>query len=52
MQVHENGSLIIHETVSSDAGYYLCQAHNSVGPGLSKVVNLNVYGKFKNQFFL
>lgn len=48
VQVHENGSLIITESMTSDAAYYLCQAHNGVSSGLSKLVKLDVYGKKYN----
>lgn len=50
-QVFENGSLRISEVSSHlDAGFYLCQASNGVGPGLSKMVQLKVNGKFtKNE---
>lgn len=45
MRVFENGSLIIYNTQRTDAGYYLCQATNGIGPGISKVVKLTVHGK-------
>ncbi|KAK4299474.1 hypothetical protein Pmani_028258 [Petrolisthes manimaculis] len=38
-----NGSLIIKETKTSDAGWYLCRATNSVGKPISKVVQLTVH---------
>ena len=45
-QVFENGSLRISEVNSLlDATSYLCQASNSIGPGLSKMVHLKVNGK-------
>ncbi|PRD34283.1 UNVERIFIED_CONTAM: Dscam2 [Trichonephila clavipes] len=43
LQVFENGSLSITDATESDAGYYLCQASNGIGQGLSKVVRLKVY---------
>ncbi|CAL1295376.1 unnamed protein product, partial [Larinioides sclopetarius] len=43
LQVFENGSLSISDATESDAGYYLCQASNGIGQGLSKVVRLKVY---------
>lgn len=49
MRVFENGSLIIYNTQRTDAGYYLCQASNGVGPGLSRVVKLTVHGEFAFQ---
>lgn len=42
----ENGSLTIREVSEEDEGEYMCQANNGVGSGLSKVVRLNVHGKF------
>ncbi|GFQ96052.1 down syndrome cell adhesion molecule-like protein Dscam2 [Trichonephila clavata] len=45
LQVFENGSLSITDATESDAGYYLCQASNGIGQGLSKVVRLKVYSK-------
>ncbi|KAK3860836.1 hypothetical protein Pcinc_033125, partial [Petrolisthes cinctipes] len=38
-----NGSLIIKETKTSDAGWFLCRATNSVGKPISKVVQLTVH---------
>ncbi|CAL4122421.1 unnamed protein product, partial [Meganyctiphanes norvegica] len=37
-----NGSLIIHSAMRSDAGWYRCQADNSVGEPLQKVVQMLV----------
>lgn len=45
MRVFENGSLIIYNTQRTDAGYYLCQANNGVGPGISRVIKLTVHGE-------
>ena len=42
-EVYVNGSLLIKNTAEEDAGYYLCQASNSIGPGLSKVIQLTVH---------
>ena len=41
----ENGSLIIGRATQEHEGYYLCQAGNGIGPGLSKVILLTVHGK-------
>lgn len=51
MRVFENGSLIIYNTQRTDAGYYLCQAQNGVGPGLSRVIKLTVNGKCSSSFY-
>jgi hypothetical protein len=40
----ENGSLLIHSATEKDEGYYLCEAHNGIGAGLSAVVFLLVNG--------
>lgn len=45
IQILENGSLSIREVSREDAGPYMCQAVNGVGPGISKVINLDVHGK-------
>lgn len=42
-------SLIIFSLVSSDEGYYLCSAINSVGTGHSNISYLNVTGGMCNQ---
>ncbi|RWS27846.1 Down syndrome cell adhesion molecule-like protein Dscam2, partial [Leptotrombidium deliense] len=52
LQVYENGSLTIHDARDTDAGYYLCQATNGIGSGLSKVVKITVHvaAHFKSKF--
>ncbi|XP_076342768.1 cell adhesion molecule Dscam1-like isoform X2 [Tachypleus tridentatus] len=47
-QIFENGSLTIEGVTKQDAGLYLCQATNGIGPELSTVVNLTV--RFAPQF--
>lgn len=42
-----NGSLVLQHTKTTDAGWYLCRAANSVGKPISKIVQLIVHGKFK-----
>ncbi|XP_022670390.1 Down syndrome cell adhesion molecule-like protein Dscam2 isoform X3 [Varroa destructor] len=51
-QIYENGSLTIQDVTKNDAGFYLCQATNDVGPGLSSVISLNVHiaPEFKTKF--
>lgn len=44
MQTLENGSLYIREVGRGDAGHYMVQAINGVGPGISLVVRLTVNG--------
>lgn len=43
-EVYANGSLFIKDSTEEDSGFYLCQAANSIGPGLSKVITLTVHG--------
>ncbi|KAG8187488.1 hypothetical protein JTE90_027213 [Oedothorax gibbosus] len=52
LHVFENGSLTILDVSEYDAGYYLCQASNGIGSGLSKVVSLAVHvaAHFTNKF--
>lgn len=38
-----NGSLLIRELEEADQGYYLCEAHNGIGAGISKLVFLTVH---------
>ncbi|XP_054712416.1 cell adhesion molecule Dscam2-like [Uloborus diversus] len=38
-----NGSLNFRSVEATDAGHYLCEANNGVGPGLSAVVRLTVH---------
>lgn len=44
VQTLENGSLVIREVGKEDAGHYMVQAINGVGPGISLVVRLTVNG--------
>ncbi|KAL3194739.1 hypothetical protein MRX96_045945 [Rhipicephalus microplus] len=48
----ENGSLMVREAERNDTGFYLCQASNGVGSGISKVIELKVHvsAHFKNAF--
>lgn len=46
LHVFENGSLTILDVSEHDAGYYLCQASNGIGSGLSKVISLTVHGNY------
>ncbi|XP_035221790.1 Down syndrome cell adhesion molecule-like protein Dscam2 [Stegodyphus dumicola] len=52
LHVFENGSLTILDVSENDAGYYLCQASNGIGSGLSKVISLTVHvaAHFTNKF--
>lgn len=44
MHTLENGSLMIRDINEEDSGFYLCQANNGVGSGLSKVIQVKVHG--------
>ncbi|RWS28200.1 Down syndrome cell adhesion molecule-like protein [Leptotrombidium deliense] len=52
IQTLENGSLTIRDASKMDAGQYMCQAINGVGPGASTVVRLtvNVAAHFEKKF--
>ncbi|XP_025073056.1 Down syndrome cell adhesion molecule-like [Pogonomyrmex barbatus] len=41
--VARNGSLVIPRVSRDHAGFYLCQANNGIGPGLSKLIRLTVH---------
>ncbi|XP_020288503.1 Down syndrome cell adhesion molecule-like protein Dscam2 isoform X2 [Pseudomyrmex gracilis] len=41
--VARNGSLMIPRVSRDHAGFYLCQASNGIGPGLSKLIRLTVH---------
>lgn len=41
----EDGTLTINNIQKSNEGYYLCEAVNGIGSGLSAVINVNVQGK-------
>lgn len=51
LQVFENGSLNILDARDTDSGYYMCQASNGVGPGLSKVIRVTINGKLNYCYF-
>lgn len=38
-----NGTLIIHNVTREHEGFFLCQAHNGIGAGLSKLIRLTVH---------
>lgn len=42
----KNGSLIINSASEEDEGYYLCEANNGIGAGLSAVISLKVNGEY------
>ncbi|XP_048510955.1 Down syndrome cell adhesion molecule-like protein Dscam2 isoform X2 [Athalia rosae] len=41
--VADNGSLVIPRVTKEHGGFYLCQASNGIGPGLSKLIRLTVH---------
>ncbi|XP_076346768.1 cell adhesion molecule Dscam1-like isoform X3 [Tachypleus tridentatus] len=42
-QIFENGSLTIEGITEQDAGFYLCQATNGIGPEMSTVAHVSVH---------
>lgn len=45
-----NHSLVLNLATDIDEGYYMCQATNDIGPGLKKIIRINVNGKYMNLF--
>lgn len=46
----EDGTLIINNIQKANEGYYLCEAVNGIGSGLSAVVLITVQGKKQCSF--
>lgn len=40
-----NGTLFIQSVTQMHGGYFLCQARNEIGAGLSKLIRITVHGK-------
>lgn len=40
-----NNSLTVDYITDADEGYYMCTANNGIGPGLKKILHINVNGK-------
>ncbi|XP_076361672.1 cell adhesion molecule Dscam1-like isoform X3 [Tachypleus tridentatus] len=51
-QVFSNGTLMIQDVGDDDGGYYLCQATNSIGSGLTKLIVVTVHAppRFETTF--
>ncbi|CAL1264643.1 unnamed protein product [Larinioides sclopetarius] len=49
---YNNGTLVLSDVEENDSGSYLCQASNSIGTGLSKIITLKVLvpPRFKNPY--
>lgn len=47
IETYPNGTLIIQNVSQSHEGYFLCQAKNEIGAGLSKLIRLTVHGRLK-----
>lgn len=45
-----NSSLTVDFATDADEGYYMCQANNGIGPGLKKILHINVNGKRSKGF--
>lgn len=43
IESYNNGTLIIHNVTREHEGFFLCQAHNGIGAGLSKLIRLTVH---------
>lgn len=43
IESYNNGTLIIHNVSREHEGFFLCQAHNGIGAGLSKLIRLTVH---------
>lgn len=41
-----NHSLVLNLATDIDEGYYMCQATNDIGPGLKKIIRINVNGEY------
>lgn len=48
LRIHSNGSLVFGRVQEDHEGFYLCEALNGIGAGLSKVVYLTVNGEISN----
>lgn len=44
IETFSNGTLYIQSVLQSHEGYFLCQAKNEIGAGLSKLIRLTVHG--------
>lgn len=47
-----NGTLFIQSVTQMHGGYFLCQARNEIGAGLSKLIRITVHGKIVNHLLL
>lgn len=54
IETYANGTLYIQSVTQSHEGYFLCQAKNEIGAGLSKLIRLTVHGMISDctLFFL
>ena len=50
IKIFPNGSLIIEKLGEEHEGYYVCEAFNGIGTGLSKRIYLTVNGQFNFKF--
>lgn len=41
----KNNTLSVNFATAPDEGYYMCQAMNDIGPGLKKIIHVNVNGE-------
>lgn len=51
IETYANGTLYIPSVTQSHGGYFLCQAKNEIGAGLSKLIRLTINGKYHHVLF-
>lgn len=50
LETYSNGTLYIPSVSQAHGGYFLCQAKNEIGAGLSKLIRLTVHGEYFSEF--
>lgn len=48
----EDGTLMINNIQKNNEGYYLCEAVNGIGSGLSAVILISVQGRYDYVFYM
>lgn len=48
IDTYSNGSLHIQNVSQAHEGFFLCQAKNEIGAGLSKLIRLTVHGSYSS----
>lgn len=52
VDIFVNGTLFIQSVTQMHGGYFLCQARNEIGAGLSKLIRITVHGKIDTVYFI